>query len=493
MVGYSKATLGWVMLGMVGGASIAIAAQLGLIAALGMILLPVLVMGLPAFITQGLRHLARLAGEFDVMFVPWVILYLSGLVFRTRDKLTIQDDPVDGWALFRIGLVGMAFLLIFSYHISNKSSVRSLYQGFPGVLTAWALPGVASTAWSAFPSWTLYKSLEYGVDVAAVATIVSRMKAIEDCKRFFDFTWILLFGLLLSVWMGAAIWPNEALERGANLLGIQLLGVVPSVAANGVGELAALLCIICWVRITYSPHKLRYSAVFACCSATLILAQTRSALAAFFGAGLSILIVTKRYISALLIVAAAALWPSSSSAGEFWKYIRRGQDDEQFKNLSGRTEWWAVAMEKIKQQPVLGYGAYSGGRFVVSSDFGATLDMSSVQNDYLEIVLGTGVVGLCIVVVAIAGVGFKVLQALHTPVQSTFERGVMAEAVAAFTVVMIRSMFSTTLFWHPPLPFLLIVGYSEFLRRRSMQDSIAPQDQEHAPVWADSMLQETRP
>src|ERR1019366_6866994 len=242
MVGYSRATLG-VMLGMVGGASIAMAAQLGLTAALGMIVLPVLVMALPAFITQGLRHLTRLAGEFDVLFVPWVILFLSGLVFRTRDKLTIQEDPVDAWALFRIGLVGLAFLLIFSYYISTKSSARSLYEGLPGVLIAWALLGVASAVWSAFPSWTLYKSLEYGVDVASVATIVSRMKTIEDCKRFFDLTWILLFGLLLSVWMGVVIWPNEALERGANLIGLQLLGVVPSVAANGVGELAALLCI----------------------------------------------------------------------------------------------------------------------------------------------------------------------------------------------------------------------------------------------------------
>jgi hypothetical protein len=68
----------------------------------------------------------------------------------------------------------------------------------------------------------------------------------------------------------------------------------------------------------------------------------------------------------------------------------------------------------------------------------------------------------------------------------------MVEALAVFTVVMIRSMFSTTLFWHPPLPFLLIVGYAEFLRRRSMQDSFAPQDEELASDWADSMIQEAR-
>jgi O-antigen ligase len=471
MIGLSKAAIGYVVLGMVGGASVAMAAQLGVTAAVGVTLLPALVLILPAFITQGLQHLTNLVEEFDFLFVPWVMLFLSGLVFRIRDKLTIQEDPLDAWAMFRIIAVGVAFLLIFSLYVWGTCDVRSLYRGFPGILIGWALFATASTAWSVSPGWTLYKSLEYGVDVAVLATIISGLRTIGDAKRFFDWTWILLFGLLLSVWAGAVIWPDEALQRGVGLLGIQLVGVLPSVAANGVGELAALLAIVCLVRLIYSPHRICYGAVFACCCGTLIFSQTRSALVAFLGACLSILFATKRYVSGLLIVALAGLWLSSGSAADFWKFFRRGQDEQEFTNLSGRTVWWVVAIDKVRQRPVLGYGAYSGGRFVVSSEFGADVDLSSVHNDYLEILLGTGLVGLTLVATAITGAGYKVFGASHKPAQSRLEQGVTVEALAVFTLVIIRSMFSTPLFWHPPLPFLLIVGYCELVRRRHAQYS----------------------
>ena len=35
----------------------------------------------------------------------WVLMLLSGLVFRIRDTSTLADSPLDAWALFRIGLM----------------------------------------------------------------------------------------------------------------------------------------------------------------------------------------------------------------------------------------------------------------------------------------------------------------------------------------------------------------------------------------------------
>jgi O-antigen ligase len=267
------------------------------------------------------------------------------------------------------------------------------------------------------------------------------------------------------VWLGVVIWPKEALEHPVGVIGVQLVGVFPSVAANGVGELAALLGVVCLVRVIYSPHRVCYGMVFAFCCGTLILSQTRSAVAGFACGGWSILIARKQYFRALIIAVVAALALSTSSADSFWSYIRRGQDTDEFTSLSGRTSWWTVAIERIKERPILGYGAYSGGRFVVLQQLG-DLETTGIHNDYLEILLGTGVVGLSVVVVVLTSVWSKVLRASQWAARSTRERAVTVEAIAVLTLLMIRSIFSSPLFWHPPLPFLLVVGYAEILRQR---------------------------
>lgn len=471
---HSKRIVTGTTVGLALGGSIAIGAQFGIAVAAGVAVVPIMILVWPACVSQALGHLTSLARAFDITFLPWILLFLSGLVFRIRNSGSIQDAPLDAWALYRVVGVALAFLMITSFYLKGTYSFRSLYRGLPAILIAWGLIGAASTAWSAFPGWTLYKSLEYIVDVAVLVSIIWAVNTIEDFKRFLDWTWILLFGLLVSVWLGAVIWPEEALERGVGFLGVQLAGVFPAVAANGVGELAGLLGVVCLVRVIYSPHKVCYGVVFACCCATLILSQTRSALAGFVGGGLSILIASKRYFSAVIMLAAAALALSTSSADTFWKYIRRGQDTEMLANLSGRVDWWTVAIERIKERPLLGYGAYSGGKFVVLQQLG-DLETSGIHNDYLEILLGTGVVGLSLVIVVLASVWSSVLRASQRPARSRRERAVSVEALAVLTLLMIRSIFSSPLFWHPPLPFLLIVGYAETVRQKERERCFALQ------------------
>jgi O-antigen ligase len=472
-------TVLFALLGLGVGAGIVIGVHADAFAAAGIAVLPFAIFAFPAGFAQAMGRLASLAKGLNHSFVAWVLLFLSGLVFRTRATTAIEETPVDGWAVFRIGLVALAFLVVFSRFLRDAGSVFSLARGIPAVLLGLGVLGAISTAWSVFPAWTLYKSLEFVVDVAVLASIIYSMKGVEQCKRFFDWTWALLFVLLLSVWAGALIWPEEALERGVGLIGVQLSGVIPAVAANGVGEAAALLGVVSLVRLIYTPCKTCYTAVFACCCATMILAQTRSALAGFAGGCLAILVGRRRFLPVLLIVAALALVFSSSIADPFWNYIRRGQDEDLFTSFSGRTSWWTVALEKIEQRPVLGYGAYSGGRFVVLEQLGST-ETSSVHNDYLEVLLGSGVIGLALVTIILGRVWRQVLRASGRAAQTTLEQHVAVEALATLTVLTIRSMFSTALFWHPPLQFFVVAGYTEVLRRAGRR-RVPARD---APVWA---------
>src|SRR5436853_3661314 len=55
----------------------------------------------PGFLRQTLDQWRRLTARPNTVFVPWLLLYLSGLVFRVRNGESIQAEPLDGWALFR--------------------------------------------------------------------------------------------------------------------------------------------------------------------------------------------------------------------------------------------------------------------------------------------------------------------------------------------------------------------------------------------------------
>jgi hypothetical protein len=50
---------------------------------------------------------------------------------------------------------------------------RSFFRGLVGALPIYASVSIVSTLWSVYPAWTLYESLEYFVDVALLAAILS--------------------------------------------------------------------------------------------------------------------------------------------------------------------------------------------------------------------------------------------------------------------------------------------------------------------------------
>jgi O-antigen ligase len=428
------------------------------IVAVGLILF-----SLPGVISQAAGHLQRLTNSYDASLAPWILVFLSGLVFRTRASREINAEPLDAWALFRIGLVTLAFLILLMRFVNGKWA-GSVFRGVPGILAAFGLFGVLSTSWSAFPSWTLYKSVEFLIDVVVLVSVVSTINTPEQCRRFFDWTWMMLLALLATVWAGAFIWPDDALERGVGLLGIQLSGVYPEVAANGVGELAGVLALVSMIRLVYSRNKAAYASVLACCLATLVFSQTRSALGAFFCGSLFILIGRKRIGSAFLAAVCAAVFLSSTSSGVFWKFVERGQDKEMFTSLSGRTTWWTAALERFKERPVLGYGNYTGGRFIILEE--SQPAASSVHNDYLEVALGVGVAGLLIAVAAVVVTWSRIARAVRSSRDGTLRGQLAVEALAVLAFITTRSMFSTVLFWHPPVLFFLVVAYAEVASRR---------------------------
>ncbi len=435
---------------------------------------------LPGVVAIVIRSGRTLLTGFTWWQGMWLLLFVSGLVFRDRSIQEIQGEALDGWALFRVGCVtatGMILLLKMALRRSEWPSY--LIRGVVAWLATYSSICLISSLWSVFPSWTLYKSCEYFVDVAALAAVVASARSADAYKRLFDWTWTLVGLLTISVWIGLAVRPQDALIPSVGIFGVQLAGVMPNVNPNSVGEFGALIGLIAICRLLRgnkeNAQRAWYGALLLFGLATMCFAQARSGILGFVVGLVIVLVVSGRVTIgvALLGSAAVILIAAGNAWGVFSDFMRRGESQEELYTLSSRVEWWSLAWPKILEHPFIGYGAFAGARFFVMAENG--LDVAGIHSDWVETLVGTGLWGFVPALLALFGTWRELIRRVRFPALTPVERQLRMEALGILGILSIRSMFSNDLFWHPPLVFFAILAYAQFLLiRRKRQDAGKP-------------------
>src|SRR5206468_12409864 len=133
-------------------------------------------------------------------------------------------------------------------------------------------------------------------------------------------------------------------------------------------------------------------------------------------------------------------------------------------SLSGRIPLWESGWDLFKEQPLTGYGVYAAGRFGVIANLRDT-SWSFIFNIWLEVLLGTGLLGVLPFLGAFIGTWMMLLRSAPGAgnCYSLVQR-LQVEAIGILAVLSVRSMFTVELIWHPPLNFLLVLGFAEYLR-----------------------------
>ncbi len=424
----------------------------------------------PAIVLQAWARVRNLGKSLHWWHWIWAFLFLSELVFRQRDAQTLRDDPLDAWAIYRVSLVGLSGLVLMWRVMTRRLDwLLSLSSGLMLAMAAYPLAGILSTAWSVFPTWTAYRSIEFLVDVAVIAAAIAAVGTPDNMRSLFNWNWLLLYLLQASVWVGAIVAPEKAWFATPGSIRLQLNGVVPDIAANGVGHIAAILAIVALSRLLTQSAKPRsgflYWLMLATSLATLVMAQTRSALTGFIAAAVLVLLLSGRLLTLLATAyGMAVLLLATSAESTFLAYFRRGQDTQEWTSLSGRTTWWSFAWSRFLERPFTGFGAFAGGRFAALVEMGDQ-STSSVHNTYLEAILGIGILGIVPLLICIVGTWWTLLKAFLSRTASGLRHSLNLEATGVLMVVTVRSVFTTDLIWHAALPWLLVLGYAELLRR----------------------------
>ena len=400
----------------------------------------------------------------------WLLLYASGFVLRERTTGSAAENPLDPAAFYRVGMVGLAALALQFFVIARRIDIISpLFRGLFLLLTLFNVFNILSYAWSINPGWTLYRSLEHTIDVLVVIAFSTVLVSARDYKRLVDWTWLLLGLALLSVFMGALIWPNQALDRGLGVIGFGIEGVLPRISRNGVGALGATIAIVAVARLaTREDNRRLYWGLLLVGIGVVLLSLTRSIVAPLFVSIPLVLLAARRIgVGFCLPLAGVAAMMFTGLGGLFTQFWQRHETAGQIANLNGRLDYWEYAWQLVLEKPLTGLGAFAGGRFEVAQHVGHDT-LSSTHGTYPEVLVGTGFPGLILVVLLLIGVwwyiGRRVLSGPGSTSEDRLSWALAVEALGVLAVISGRSIFDVALVWHPALPFLAIVAYAQFLR-----------------------------
>ena len=326
-------------------------------------------------------------------------------------------------------------------------------------MLAYAGLAMASAAYSVSSFMSAWKGFEVFVLVLTGIYLAGLLRKTQDVESLLNTLWLVLLFLVLTALAGAGLIPGEAFYRqlsGATVLS----GVYPEINANSLTQYSALLVVVCAVLLflPYSrKRRLGTWVVLGVALTSMLLGHSRTSIFAGVAGILAVVFFSGR---------TTLFWASAATMSSLWffsdaviAYIRRGQSQELFTSMSGRTPFWETIWPQVLESPIIGSGYYAAQRKL----FG----VSSVDNTYLEVLLGLGIIGLTIFLIPIGLTAVALIKARPSPGQSSPEARLWFQLLALFILLFVRSLTGPsfeTLHWNLVMFMVLIVSVSALRR-----------------------------
>jgi O-antigen ligase len=419
---------------------------------------------------------------------PVYLSFGSLLLFRIRSYTEAAEAQLDASSLHKVAAV----ILIFGY-VGSVLLSRGLSRRWPATIvffSGYLFVGILSLQRSEHLAYSGWKLAELG-SVLLVALYVLRVSRGDPvfATRAYR-AWLGYLSLLLvSALVSAIVLPEEALRfpvseetaqaYGDPLLPIQLWGVLVQINPNSLGAAAAILLfvqVMTWLEVP-GERTLRRLVWICVVAGVLILAQSRTAWLGFAIAlvvGLAGSPAIRRGTKAF--AAAAAAVAVLAGATYVQAYVTRGASAEHLAKLSGRTEWWTVAIREVLNADalgqLLGLGFMSANRSLLANRLGT--EAATLHSDYIDALVSTGFVGVGLFIGAIAAFTWLVAALYRRRIRSPLRTQITGIAC----ILGVRSVTGTTFAVHNHFILgyvLLAVLCFELLRRA---ERIRPQPAE---------------
>jgi len=328
-----------------------------------------------------------------IIFTLYIALFLGS----PRSNTELVVNPLDSYRYARIGLLGVLF--IWSMLVVLFSNKR-LKTGAGIFWTAvYACIAMISSVYSSNKMLTLFKGFEVFTTITVMLALSKYLIEKQNIDDFFGINMVPLLFLSFTSLAGAVLLPGQALSHTGTggIFALVLMGVAPLVNSNTLTQISGLVFVLLLNEFLQNKAINRRVSTFIIMVLFLliaILAHSRTSLLAIM-VSISFVLVRNGAVGfAAFIAWIAAIFALIGPLREvIFSFVYRGQKTALFYSLSGRTDFWPLAWSKVVQSPIFGHGFYAAQREI----FG----ISSVDNTYLEVILGVGVIGLVFFVMGI--------------------------------------------------------------------------------------------
>jgi O-antigen ligase len=368
-------------------------------------------------------------------FAAFLIVLSIAAVFlgSQRGTRAIVENPVDTVRVFRIIVllfVGIPALIFTALGKKRAGASGSLFW-----MALYALLAMFSASYSKLPLLSLYKGFEVAVFVALGLYVGTILHSWQDVEDIVNILLLVMWYLIISALIGAVMAPSLAWGWGesGDSMSFTMSGVFPVINANTLTQLGGIVACVSLCRLfrdSKGPKKMAELLIFFTAVICMVLSHSRTSLFAFIPAiGLVLISYQKKKI-ALVAVALGGLGSLFFALSDYVvSYFLRGQTAAGFSSMSGRTYFWPLVTNWVEEAPLWGHGFYASQRVL----FG----VSSVDQAYLEVLLGLGMIGLTIFCLAVLRVMLNLWKS-RPPAKS---RSRLSEHVFLWTQVTVIFIF----------------------------------------------------
>jgi O-antigen ligase len=332
----------------------------------------------------------------------WVLTTMASFRHRHGEEL-FDRGGMDTQVMFQAVSWCLLGLLAFWLVAAGRADLRLIRRGpllWYGVFIVAAL---LSAAVSPVPTLTLFRAGQQGIALLLVISLRDQLPRMYTfILVYVAINWVLLLMAVTGLHFNQE-WIYGHVE-GKSLMGGDFMQRWRFTTAYGhpswLSIMAAVGAVGLAARTQGGKWKINGPLIVLLVLTTL-LTVSRTAIAGMILGFAVVALGRRQLVTALLLVLlpCSALFVSSDFRRGVSRYLARGQRSQELESLTGRTEIYEVALQRIERSLPIGEG-YQSGRFNPLEEDKAS--MAHAHNLLLEAACGTGILGAFAVLMIVA-------------------------------------------------------------------------------------------
>jgi O-antigen ligase len=331
---------------------------------------------------------ARFGALSAAPFGSLLLLACMWLNLNTELPLGAEPRSFEDWTVLIRAVLPIIVLPAAALTLLDRRKLNLPTFSPSQLLMIYGLLAAIAAVVSPQPTTSLYWSITFLATIAAARTFATALSPVASTRQCLQVTWVVMFvvAAIIAYTARGTVFGGAPSAYG---VGGDLSGLSRS---SGVARWAAVPGLVCVLKAFHARRPALIALYLGAAGAALFIVYRMHSRGAVFGsvAALLFALVTssrlRRYAlpyTLLAVVVLTALETPAVLSARVTEYLHRGQTEEEFRSMTGRTQVYENGIVAFWDAPILGRGQRAD----------RLVGVGHAHNSYLEALLNAGILG----------------------------------------------------------------------------------------------------